>query len=55
MVAKIKKALLALNIKNPKHKAILEKAGFIAIVPAKDEDFNPVRQLAEMVESKGKR
>lgn len=49
VVAKIKQALLALNINNPEHKAILEKAGFIAVIPAKDEDFNPVRKLANLV------
>jgi phosphonate transport system substrate-binding protein len=53
VVDKIKKALLALNMENPEHAAILKKAGFIAIIPAKDEDFNSVRRLAEMVESKG--
>jgi phosphonate transport system substrate-binding protein len=52
VVAKIKNALLALNIKNPKHKAILEKAGFIAIIPAKDEDFNAVRRLAAAMETR---
>lgn len=54
IVAKIKEALLALNINNPEHKAILEKAGFIAVISAKDEDFNPVRRLAKIVESGGK-
>lgn len=50
----IKTALLALNMGNPQHAAILKKAGFIGIIPAKDEDFNPVRRLAELVESGGK-
>jgi phosphonate transport system substrate-binding protein len=54
IVEKIKKALLALNINNPEQKAILEKAGFVAIIPAQDADFNPVRRLADIVES-GKR
>jgi phosphonate transport system substrate-binding protein len=53
LVEKIKKALLALNINNPEQKAILENAGFVAIIPAKDEDFNPVRRLAKIVESGG--
>jgi phosphonate transport system substrate-binding protein len=39
---------------NPDQAAILKKAGFIAVIPAKDEDFNPVRRLAEIVESGGK-
>jgi phosphonate transport system substrate-binding protein len=53
IVNKIRTALLALNMDNPEQAAILKKAGFIAIIPAKDEDFNSVRRLAEMVESKG--
>jgi len=51
IVAKIKKALLALNSDNPEHKAILEMAGFIAVISAEDKDFDPVRQLAKIVES----
>jgi len=52
---KIKKALLALNIKTPEHKAILEKAGFVAVIPAQDGDFNAVRRLAETLDSGGPR
>jgi phosphonate transport system substrate-binding protein len=52
---KIKQALLALNINNPEHKAILEKAGFVAVIPAQDADFNAVRRLAETLESGGPR
>jgi len=51
IVAKIKQALLALDIKNPVHKSILEKAGFVSIIPAQDSDFDPIRRLAAMVES----
>jgi len=54
IVDKIKKALLALNIDTPEHVAILKKARFIAVIPAKDEDFNSVRRLAQIVESGGK-
>jgi len=54
IVDKIKKALLALNIETPEHMAILKKARFIAVIPARDEDFNPVRRLAQIVESGGK-
>ena len=54
IVEKIKQALLALNIDNPEHKAILKKAGFIAVIPARDEDFDSVRRLAQIVESGGK-
>jgi phosphonate transport system substrate-binding protein len=53
VVAKIKKALLALNINNPKQKNILQKAGFVRIIPAQDKDFNPVRRLAQVLESGG--
>jgi phosphonate transport system substrate-binding protein len=54
IVDKIKKALLALNMENPEHASILKKARFIAVIPAKDEDFNSVRRLAQIVESGGK-
>jgi phosphonate transport system substrate-binding protein len=51
---KIEKALLALNLETPEHLAILRKAGFIAVIPARDEDFNPVRRLGQIMESGGK-
>ena len=51
-VAKIKQALLALDINNPDHQIILKKAGFIAVMPAQDSDFDVVRRLQTMVESK---
>ena len=54
VVAKIKEALLALDINNPEHKAILERAGFIGVIPAQDADFDPVRRLAKIIESGGK-
>jgi len=54
IVKKIKQALLALNINNPEHEIILKKAGFIAVIPAQDADFNPVRRLAEIVETGGR-
>jgi phosphonate transport system substrate-binding protein len=54
LVEKIKQALLALNMNNPEDKAILEKAGFIKVVPAQDADFNRVRRLANIVESSGR-
>ncbi|MBM4274902.1 MAG: phosphate/phosphite/phosphonate ABC transporter substrate-binding protein [Deltaproteobacteria bacterium] len=49
----IKQALLALNLNNPEHQPILEKAGFVGIIPARDSDFDPVRKLAEMVAAEG--
>jgi hypothetical protein len=39
---------------HPKDKVILEKAGFIGVVPASDEDFESVRRLARIVESGGR-
>ncbi len=54
VVNRIKQALLALNIHNPEHETILKKAGFIAVIPAQDADFNPVRKLAESVEAGGR-
>jgi ABC-type phosphate/phosphonate transport system substrate-binding protein len=51
VVDKIKQALLALDWNSPDHAAILKKAGFIGVIPAKDEDFNPVRGLANLVET----
>jgi phosphonate transport system substrate-binding protein len=53
-VAKIKDALLALDIKTPEHQRILEYAGFIAIIPAQDSDFDVVRRLGGLVESGAK-
>jgi phosphonate transport system substrate-binding protein len=54
VVEKIKQALLALNMHNPEDKAILEKGGFVAVIPAQDADFNRVRRLADIVESGGR-
>lgn len=54
IVDKIKKALLALDTDTPEHLAILKKARFIAVIPARDEDFNSVRRLGQIVESGGK-
>jgi phosphonate transport system substrate-binding protein len=54
VIQKIKQALLALNMENPDQAAILKKAGFIGVIPAKDEDFNPVRRLAKLVEAEAK-
>jgi phosphonate transport system substrate-binding protein len=51
LVAKIKEAMLALSFDNPVQRPILEEAGFVAIIPAQDRDFDPVRKLAALVES----
>lgn len=54
ILEKVKQALLALDINNPDHKPILEKAGFVAVIPAQDSDFHIVRQLAEFVENENR-
>ncbi|MBW2036084.1 MAG: phosphate/phosphite/phosphonate ABC transporter substrate-binding protein [Deltaproteobacteria bacterium] len=43
---KIKSALLSLDYDNPEHKQILDAACIRGIIPCKDSDFNPVRNLA---------
>ncbi|HAA03071.1 MAG TPA: phosphonate ABC transporter substrate-binding protein [Syntrophobacteraceae bacterium] len=53
IVERIKQALFALDINNAEHRPILEKAGFIAVIPAGDDDFSSVRRLAQIVESGG--
>lgn len=53
VLAKIKEALLALDMKKPDQRRILEKAGFTGILPAADADYEAVRRLAEAVESQG--
>jgi phosphonate transport system substrate-binding protein len=53
VLAKIKDALLALDMKKPDQRRILEKAGFTGILPAADADYEAVRRLAEAVESRG--
>jgi phosphonate transport system substrate-binding protein len=53
ILAKIKKALLALDMNNPEQRKILEKARFTGIRPATDADYEAVRRLAESVEKRG--
>lgn len=43
---KIRSAMLKLDLNNPEHKVILEKAAFVKIVPSEDRDFDPIRELA---------
>ncbi len=43
---KIRSALLKLDIINPEHKAVLEKAAFVKVVPSEDRDFDSIRELA---------
>ncbi|BBD09832.1 phosphate/phosphite/phosphonate ABC transporter substrate-binding protein [Desulfovibrio ferrophilus] len=49
IVRKIKSAMLALSQDNPRHLPILENAGFTAIIPSQDSDFDPVRLLAASI------
>lgn len=49
---KIRSAMLKLDINNPEHTAILEKAAFVKIVPSEDKDFDPIRELASRLDLK---
>ncbi|WP_461208974.1 phosphate/phosphite/phosphonate ABC transporter substrate-binding protein [Desulfocurvus sp. DL9XJH121] len=49
VVRKIKAAMLALDPGQPHLRPILENAGFTAIIPSQDADFDPVRRLAESI------
>ncbi len=50
IVTKIAQAMFALDAANPEHAAILEAAGLKSIIPAQDQDFDPVRQLVHKLE-----
>lgn len=50
VLEKIGQALFALKATDPEHEAILGAAGFGAILPARDEDFDAVRELARKLE-----
>ena len=45
VVEKIAQAMFALDPHNPDHAAVLEAAGLKGIIPARDQDFDPVREL----------
>jgi phosphonate transport system substrate-binding protein len=49
-VDKIAQAMFALSPANPEHAAILEAAGLKGIIPAKDQDLDPVRELVRKLE-----
>ena len=49
---KIRSAMLKLDLSDPGHKAILEKARFVKIVPSEDKDFDPIRELAARLDLK---
>lgn len=44
---KIAQAMFALDPARPEHAAILQAAGLKAIIPARDQDFDPVRELVQ--------
>jgi len=50
VVKKIKQALLQLNTKTRQDERILKQAGFSGIISAEDKDFDPVRELAKILE-----
>ncbi len=47
VVEKIARAMFALDMKRPDDAVILETAGMRGIIPARDADYDPVRDLAE--------
>jgi phosphonate transport system substrate-binding protein len=49
IVGKIREALLKLDDAQSEHKRILELADISGILPSEDTDFDPVRELADMV------
>ena len=46
IVAKIKQALLKLDVNRNEHKQILAAADFVGVIPSDDQDFDSVRELA---------
>jgi phosphonate transport system substrate-binding protein len=47
VVEKISAAMFALDINRPDDAVILQTAGMRGIIPARDADYDPVRNLAE--------
>ena len=50
VVDAIAKAMFALDVDTPEHRAILRAAGMQGIIPARDIDYDPVRILAEKLQ-----
>lgn len=50
VVDKIARAMFALDPANQEHAAILGAAGLKGIIPARDQDFDPVRELVHKLE-----
>ena len=49
---KIRSAMLKLDLSDPEHKAILEKANFVKVVASEDKDFDSIRELASRLDLK---
>ena len=49
ILAAVKTALLALDVRQPGHRAILEAAQFVAVTAAVDADYDTVREAVEHV------
>jgi phosphonate transport system substrate-binding protein len=50
VVDAIARAMFALDVDTPEHRAILSAAGMKGIIPARDLDYDPVRELAEKLD-----
>jgi len=50
VVEAVAKAMFALDRDTPEHRAILSAAGMRGIIPARDIDYDPVRDLAEKLQ-----
>ncbi|MBC2713553.1 MAG: phosphate/phosphite/phosphonate ABC transporter substrate-binding protein [Desulfosarcina sp.] len=48
-VSKVRQALLQLNYSQSDHRRIMEAADITGIISSKDQDFNPVRELAAQI------
>lgn len=52
VVKKVQKALAGLDPDKPEHRRMLKQASFRKIIPATDQDFDPIRQLNTKVEGR---
>jgi len=52
-IAKIRQALLDLDLAHPRDQEILDRAGFKAIIPSSDADYEPVRALMRTIGVEG--
>lgn len=49
IIEKIKYCMFRMSMDNPEQASILYQAGMRGIIPAEDSDYNPVRELTEML------